>query len=88
LSCETPNIRCVTIFFTGMTPQARQWNAPVFMTFSDLGLSEDVLRAINDAGYNEPTPIQAGAIPYVLMGRDICGCGQTGTGRRLHLPCQ
>jgi len=64
-----------------MTPQARQWNAPVFMTFSDLGLSEDVLRAINDAGYNEPTPIQAGAIPYVLMGRDICGCAQTGTGK-------
>ena len=51
------------------------------MTFSDLGLSEDLLRAIADAGYNEPTPIQAQAIPYVLMGRDICGCAQTGTGK-------
>jgi superfamily II DNA/RNA helicase len=51
------------------------------MTFSDLGLSEDVLRAIADAGYSEPTPIQAEAIPYVLMGRDICGCAQTGTGK-------
>ena len=64
-----------------MGPQARQWNAPVFMTFPDLGLSEDVLRAISDAGYDKPTPIQAEAIPYVLMGRDICGCAQTGTGK-------
>ncbi len=54
---------------------------PGYMTFSDLGLSEDVLRAIADAGYSEPTPIQAEAIPYVLMGRDICGCAQTGTGK-------
>ncbi len=51
------------------------------MTFSDLGLSDDLLRAIADAGYTEPTPIQAQAIPYVLMGRDICGCAQTGTGK-------
>ena len=51
------------------------------MTFPDLGLSEDVLRAISDAGYSKPTPIQAEAIPYVLMGRDICGCAQTGTGK-------
>ena len=51
------------------------------MIFSDLGLSEELLRAIADAGYSEPTPIQAEAIPYVLMGRDICGCAQTGTGK-------
>ena len=59
----------------------QQWNAPVLKNFSDLGLSEDVIRAINDAGYDKPTPIQAEAIPYVLMGRDICGCAQTGTGK-------
>jgi len=51
------------------------------MQFSDLGLSEDLLRAVSDAGYSEPTPIQAEAIPYVLMGRDILGCAQTGTGK-------
>lgn len=51
------------------------------MTFSDLGLSEDVLRAVADAGYVEPTPIQAQAIPIVLMGRDVLGCAQTGTGK-------
>ena len=51
------------------------------MQFSDLGLSEDLLRAVGDAGYSEPTPIQAEAIPYVLMGRDILGCAQTGTGK-------
>ena len=51
------------------------------MTFSDIGLSEDLLRAVVDAGYEEPTPIQAQAIPQVLMGRDILGCAQTGTGK-------
>ncbi len=50
-------------------------------TFSDLGLSEDVLRAIQDAGYTTPTPIQEQAIPYVLMMRDVLGCAQTGTGK-------
>ncbi|MEK9723309.1 MAG: DEAD/DEAH box helicase [Rhodospirillaceae bacterium] len=51
------------------------------MLFSDLGLSDDLLRAVHDAGYTEPTPIQAEAIPYVLMGRDVLGCAQTGTGK-------
>ena len=51
------------------------------MSFSDLGLSEELLRAVSDTGYTEPTPIQAGAIPAVLMGRDILGCAQTGTGK-------
>ncbi len=51
------------------------------MTFPDLGLSPEVLKAIGEVGYVEPTPIQAKAIPYVLMGRDILGCAQTGTGK-------
>jgi superfamily II DNA/RNA helicase len=51
------------------------------MNFFDLGLSEKLLRAVNDAGYSEPTPIQAQAIPIVLMGRDVLGCAQTGTGK-------
>ena len=51
------------------------------MSFSDLGLSEELLKAISDAGYDTPTPIQEQAIPYVLMGRDILGCAQTGTGK-------
>jgi superfamily II DNA/RNA helicase len=51
------------------------------MKFSDLGLGPDVLRAVEDAGYTEPTPIQEQAIPVVLMGRDILGCAQTGTGK-------
>jgi superfamily II DNA/RNA helicase len=51
------------------------------MTFTDLGLSPEVLRAVGDVGYIEPTPIQAQAIPYVLMGRDVLGCAQTGTGK-------
>jgi superfamily II DNA/RNA helicase len=51
------------------------------MSFNDLGLSQEVLRAVGDAGYIEPTPIQEQAIPYVLMGRDVLGCAQTGTGK-------
>ena len=51
------------------------------MNFSDLGLSDELLRAVADSGYLEPTPIQADAIPLILMGRDILGCAQTGTGK-------
>ncbi len=51
------------------------------MSFEDLGLGPEVLRAVADAGYTEPTPIQIQAIPYVLMGRDVLGCAQTGTGK-------
>jgi ATP-dependent RNA helicase RhlE len=51
------------------------------MNFSDLGLSQPVLRALDAAGYQSPTPIQAQAIPHVLSGRDLFGCAQTGTGK-------
>jgi superfamily II DNA/RNA helicase len=51
------------------------------MTFADLGLSDQLLRAVTDSGYNEPTPIQRGAIPSVLMGKDLIGIAQTGTGK-------
>jgi superfamily II DNA/RNA helicase len=51
------------------------------MKFEDLGLSPDLLSAITDAGYTEPTPIQAQAIPHLLMGRDVLGIAQTGTGK-------
>ncbi|MBC6441518.1 MAG: DEAD/DEAH box helicase [Rhodospirillales bacterium] len=51
------------------------------MTFEDLGLSPEVLAAIELAGYREPTPIQLQAIPVALQGRDLLGCAQTGTGK-------
>jgi superfamily II DNA/RNA helicase len=51
------------------------------MTFADLGLSDELLRAVTEAGYDEPTPIQRQAIPSVLMMRDIIGIAQTGTGK-------
>ncbi|MEO6226189.1 MAG: DEAD/DEAH box helicase, partial [Sphingomicrobium sp.] len=41
------------------------------MTFADLGLSDELLRAVGESGYNEPTPIQTAAIPSVLMGKDL-----------------
>ncbi len=49
--------------------------------FSDLGLSEPIVRAVEEMGYRHPTPIQAQAIPVVLAGRDVLGVAQTGTGK-------
>lgn len=54
---------------------------PPRATFEDLGLSEALLRGVSEAGYVHPTPIQEQAIPVVLMGRDVMGCAQTGTGK-------
>ena len=51
------------------------------MTFEELSLSAPVLRAVREAGYETPSPIQAAAIPPVLAGRDLLGCAQTGTGK-------
>ena len=51
------------------------------LTFADLGLSPKVLSAVTDAGYTVPTPIQAGAIPHALQGKDVLGIAQTGTGK-------
>ncbi|MGD9815694.1 MAG: DEAD/DEAH box helicase [Hyphomonadaceae bacterium] len=51
------------------------------ITFDDLGLSAETLRAVKETGYNTPTPIQAQAIPEVLKGRDVLGIAQTGTGK-------
>jgi superfamily II DNA/RNA helicase len=51
------------------------------MSFQNLGLSDTLLKAVDEAGYNEPTPIQEKAIPYILMNRDVLGCAQTGTGK-------
>ena len=51
------------------------------MSFADLGLSDELLRAVDESGYTEPTPIQRQAIPSVLMNRDLIGIAQTGTGK-------
>jgi superfamily II DNA/RNA helicase len=51
------------------------------MSFADLGLSDELLRAVEESGYTDPTPIQKQAVPSVLMGRDLIGIAQTGTGK-------
>ena len=51
------------------------------MQFQDLKLIDPLLRALRDEGYYEPTPVQQQAIPHVLVGRDLIGCAQTGTGK-------
>ena len=50
-------------------------------TFADLDLSQDILRAIEDKGYQTPSPVQAQAIPAVLTGKDVMAAAQTGTGK-------
>lgn len=51
------------------------------MTFKDLELNKDILKAIDESGYINPTPIQEEAIPHILNNKDIFGCAQTGTGK-------
>ncbi len=51
------------------------------MSFRQLNLSPQILRAVQDAGYTEPTPIQVAAIPHILAGHDLIGIAQTGTGK-------
>ncbi len=51
------------------------------MTFSELGLIQPILKALEAEGYTTPTPIQAAAIPILLKGHDLIGCAQTGTGK-------
>ena len=62
---------------------ARRWRADLLdtLSFAELGLSAKVMEAIEASGYTTPTPIQAGAIPVAVAGRDVLGIAQTGTGK-------
>ena len=51
------------------------------MKFNELNIDKKILRALREAGYEQPTPIQQQAIPPLLEGRDVLGCAQTGTGK-------
>ena len=51
------------------------------MTFSDLGLSPALVKAVEEKGYSKPSPIQEKAIPHILAGKDILASAQTGTGK-------
>jgi ATP-dependent RNA helicase RhlE len=51
------------------------------VSFTELGLAQEITRAVTEEGYEAPTPIQTAAIPGVLAGRDLIGCAQTGTGK-------
>jgi ATP-dependent RNA helicase RhlE len=62
-------------------PPASVTPASTEITFASLALSEPLQRALNDKNYTVPSPIQAGAIPHLLQGRDLLGIAQTGTGK-------
>lgn len=55
--------------------------SPATNTFAELGLSPEILCAIERCGYREPTPIQRLAVPHILAGKDVFGAAQTGTGK-------
>ena len=65
----------------GLTLSGRLQEKNISTSFQNLGLSAELLRAVAEQGYTEPTPIQAQAIPVVLSGRDLLGAAQTGTGK-------
>src|ERR1044072_8424410 len=56
-------------------------DSPRLMPFRALNLSPQILKAVQEAGYTEPTPIQVAAIPHILAGHDVIGIAQTGTGK-------
>lgn len=68
------------IAMTDEPPPTPAESAPM-PTFADLNLSEETMKAISDAGYEEPTPIQARTIPLMLEGKDVIAQAQTGTGK-------
>ena len=81
-------LHCETTHFRTIWAPKYGWSCPLFrnfdgncMSFEFLGLSEELLRAVGDSGYTEPTPIQRQAIPTVLQGRDVLAVAQTGTGK-------
>src|SRR5258706_653259 len=65
----------------GQSFPGRSQEKAITTSFESLGLSAELLRAVTEQGYTEPTPIQAQAIPVVLSGRDLLGAAQTGTGK-------
>jgi len=66
---------------TGRSNHQTEKRQKAYMDFKSLGLGQETLQAVEDAGYQHPTPIQEKAIPIVLQGRDVLGCAQTGTGK-------
>src|SRR5471030_3171550 len=66
---------------TPSAPATTPSTAPSTIKFTQLALTEPLLRALSQKNYNEPSPIQAQAIPYLLQGRDLIGVAQTGTGK-------
>ncbi len=66
---------------TPVLAETAEINPTILPDFKTLGLAESILRAISDAGYTSPTPIQAKAIPFVLAGGDLLAGAQTGTGK-------
>ena len=64
-----------------MTEPAHPTKAPVVSSFDELPLSPSLRQGVREMGYREPTPIQREAIPYAVVGRDIIGSAQTGTGK-------
>src|SRR3990170_2399498 len=66
---------------SSIMPELMEETAAENIKFSSLDLDPQILRAVEEEGYTEPTPIQVQAIPHVLAGRDLMAMAQTGTGK-------
>src|SRR5204862_8228998 len=78
---QAPPPPVVRATMTSRAPGRRGRGDSRQMNFTELGLRPELLRAVADAGYVAPTPIQERGIPVALAGRDVLGCAQTGTGK-------
>ncbi len=73
---------------TTNAPEPTTAGQTAVQTFDSFGLDARILRALSEQGYTTPTPIQAQAIPVVLMGKDMMGAAQTGTGKTAASRCR
>ena len=75
-------LRANTLYATRpLTTPSTSLRVPFYMSFASLGLSEPILKAVSDQGYQTPSPIQLQAIPAILSGKDVMAAAQTGTGK-------
>ena len=81
MNATTPGLTPSADAASHTSPDATSSTTVPVPTFDQLGLLPELLRAIKDAGYTTPTPIQIQAIPIIMAGKDVMGGAQTGTGK-------
>jgi len=76
-----PSASCPAMAGQAQTSAAKYYSLSISMPFNTFNLGNNILKAVQEAGYIEPTPIQSAAIPLIVAGHDLIGIAQTGTGK-------